>query len=129
MQVPYFARHARVVTYDPRGNGASERPASGYTIEHFYRDALTVMTAECPTPPTVVGFSMGSNEAAMLAARNPDRVQNLVLIGPAIGGGAGSKDAFWGAQDTYEGWGKYNANYWLEHYDEFVQWFFGEVFH
>lgn len=129
MQVPYFARHARVVTYDPRGNGASERPASGYTIEHFYRDALAVMTAECPTPPTVVGFSMGSNEAAMLAARNPDRVQNLVLIGPAIGGGAGSKDAFWGAQDTYEGWGKYNANYWLEHYEEFVQWFFGEVFH
>ena len=26
-QIPYFARHFRVITFDPRGNGRSDRPA------------------------------------------------------------------------------------------------------
>ena len=35
MQIPYFARHCRVLTFDPRGNGKSDRPqdASAYN-EH-----------------------------------------------------------------------------------------------
>ena len=30
MQIPYLARHCRVLTFDGRGNGRSDRPESGY---------------------------------------------------------------------------------------------------
>src|SRR5215471_7607390 len=45
-QVPYFARHGfRVVTFDPRGNGRSDRPATGYRTDDFALDTLAVMDA------------------------------------------------------------------------------------
>ena len=129
MQVPYFARHTRVVTFDPRGNGKSDRPETGYSLDHFYRDVLAVLDAEASSPATLVAFSLGSNEASMVAALNPERVRRLVLIGPAIGKrGASSNPAFWARRETYERWEKYNANYWLESYDDFIHFFFGQLF-
>src|SRR5688572_7515426 len=45
-QVPYFARSGfRVLTFDNRGNGKSDRPSTGYTIEAIRDDALAVMDA------------------------------------------------------------------------------------
>src|SRR5262249_39530679 len=45
-QVPYFARHGfRVVTFDGRGNGRSDRPGTGYWTDDFVRDALSVLDA------------------------------------------------------------------------------------
>jgi len=129
MQVPYFARHSRVVTFDPRGNGKSDRPATGYALDSFYRDTLAVLDAECAGPATLVAFSLASNEASMVAALHPERVSRLVLIGPAIGRrGASSKPEFWARREKYEGRDKYNANHWLENYEDFIAWFFGRVF-
>ena len=45
MQIPYLARHCRVVTFDGRGNGRSDRPESGYEVAEFTADALAVMEA------------------------------------------------------------------------------------
>src|SRR5690242_5276172 len=43
-QIPYFARHMRVLTFDGRGNGRSDRPAevAAYEQEEFAADALAV---------------------------------------------------------------------------------------
>jgi pimeloyl-ACP methyl ester carboxylesterase len=47
MQIPYLARHCRVVTFDERGNGRSDRPrgAEPYAIREFALDALAVLDA------------------------------------------------------------------------------------
>src|SRR5438270_8682500 len=47
LQIPYFARHFRVLTFDPRGNGRSDRPPhpGAYREEEFAADALAVMDA------------------------------------------------------------------------------------
>ncbi len=45
MQIPYLARHCRVLTFDGRGNGRSDRPATGYDEREFAADALAVMDA------------------------------------------------------------------------------------
>jgi hypothetical protein len=45
MQIPYLARHCRVLTFDGRGNGRSDRPMTGYGEEEFAADALAVMDA------------------------------------------------------------------------------------
>ena len=45
MQIPYLARHCRVVTFDGRGNGRSDRPrdAAAYDEREFAADAIAVM--------------------------------------------------------------------------------------
>ena len=43
MQVPYLARHCRVLLFDGRGNGLSDRPESGYAAADYVADALAVM--------------------------------------------------------------------------------------
>ena len=42
MQIPYLARHCRVVTFDGRGSGRSDRPAGAeaYEVREFALDAL-----------------------------------------------------------------------------------------
>ena len=47
LQIPYLARHSRVLTFDGRGNGRSDRPTDpeAYREEEFVADALAVMDA------------------------------------------------------------------------------------
>ena len=61
-QIPYLARHARVVTFDGRGNGDSDRPpgVAAYLDEEYVRDAIAVMNETNTEAAVVVGFSCGA---------------------------------------------------------------------
>ena len=61
-QIPYLARHARVVTFDGRGNGRSDRPdtVEAYAEREFAADALAVMDATGTERAVLVGLSAGA---------------------------------------------------------------------
>ncbi|HEU4910356.1 MAG TPA: alpha/beta fold hydrolase, partial [Actinomycetes bacterium] len=63
MQIPYLARHARVVTFDGRGNGRSDRPETGYAQGEFAADALAVLDATGAGSAVLVSLSLGAQAA------------------------------------------------------------------
>jgi pimeloyl-ACP methyl ester carboxylesterase/predicted glycosyltransferase len=135
MQIPYLARHCRVVTFDGRGNGRSDRPtdAEAYAEAEFAADALAVMDATGTERSVIVGFSMGAQRGLLLAADHPERVEAAVFIGPAYYGGgrplAERLDFSWEDElDTKEGWAKYNKHHWLRDYEDFVRFFISRMF-
>src|SRR5206468_3329511 len=72
-QVPYLARHFRVITFDGRGNGESDRPLDpeSYADRTFAADALAVMDATETDRAMLVSLSAGSAWALLLAAEHP----------------------------------------------------------
>ena len=83
-QIPYFARHFRVLCFDPRGNGRSDRPQdpSAYAEREFAQDALDVMDACQVDRAICVTLSRGAQRGMLLAADHPERVAGMVFIGP-----------------------------------------------
>jgi pimeloyl-ACP methyl ester carboxylesterase/predicted glycosyltransferase len=135
MQIPYLARHCRVVTFDGRGNGRSDRPTQpeAYTESEFAADALAVMDATQTARAVIVGFSMGAQRGLLLAADHPERVQAAVFIGGSYpGGGAPLPERMvysWEDElDTDEGWAKHNRHYWLRDYQGYLEFFMSRMF-
>jgi pimeloyl-ACP methyl ester carboxylesterase len=85
-QVPYLARHARVVTFDGRGSGKSDRPrgVAAYEVPELVDDAVAVLDATSTDRAVVVSAASASRSGLVLAARHPERVAGSVFIGPYI---------------------------------------------
>ena len=73
MQIPYLARHCRVVTFDGRGSGRSDRPAGAeaYEVRKFALDALAVLDATETERAVLVGVSCGAMWGVQLADEHP----------------------------------------------------------
>ena len=134
-QIPYFARHYRVLTFDPRGNGGSDRPQEpeAYLEKEFAADALAVMDASRTERAVVVSLSRGAERSLLLAAGHPARVAGIVFIAPALPlppvvPRAGAAREFDRRHEVYDGWEKWNRHYWLEHFEDFLEFFFSQVF-
>ncbi len=90
-QVPALAERFRVVRYDTRGHGSSPVPQGPYSIDDLADDLLALLDRLGVEKAHVVGLSLGGMTAMRLAARNPERVDRLVvlctsaLLGPAQG--------------------------------------------
>jgi pimeloyl-ACP methyl ester carboxylesterase/predicted glycosyltransferase len=135
MQIPYLARYYRVITFDPRGNGRSDRPigANAYDEREFAADAVAVLDAAGSDRAVIVGFSLGAQRSLLLATEHPTRVAGVVFIGPAVPLAPTASRDQWVAgfnqpRDSYHGWGKYNRHYWLSDYEDFVEFFFSKAY-
>ncbi len=81
---PLFQRlgeHFRLVRYDPRGCGLSDRDPEQISFEGFVRDLETVTDALGLERFALLGTSQGAAVSIAYAARHPDRVSHLVLSG------------------------------------------------
>jgi pimeloyl-ACP methyl ester carboxylesterase len=72
---------ARVVTFDKRGQGLSDRISGAPSLEQRMDDVRAVMDDIGSQRAVVVGFSEGSAMSALFAATYPERVAQLVLFG------------------------------------------------
>jgi pimeloyl-ACP methyl ester carboxylesterase len=136
-QVPYLSRHYRVVTYDGRGNGRSDRPTdpASYHDDRYVADLETVMKATETDRAVLVGLCVdGVWRAIRLAAEKPDRVLGIVAfavgvprIAPAQPHYVASSAVFDEELPTTEGWAKMNRHYWLRDYAGFAEFFFTEI--
>lgn len=150
LQIPYLARHFRVITFDPPGNGKSDRPRDPAAYGVFAHDAYTTAVMDATTTDTavLVGLSQGAEFALTLNANHPERVLGTVLIGPAarVSPTASERGTFiqarfedpyppqspsgvrLGTPDPLGDWSKYNRRYWIDDHEDFAWFFFGQCF-
>jgi len=136
-QVAYLARHFRVITFDPRGNGRTDRPTeiAQYAEREFAADAVAVLDATGTERCVVVGLSNGTQRTLLFCAEHPDRALAAAFIGPwfpasLIGGlrwrlmsSRLARPLMQMRPVVTRGWAKFNAHYWRNDYDAFVDWF------
>ena len=77
---PSWSERFRVIRYDTRGHGASPVPDGPYSIDDLADDVVALLDRLGVERAHVVGLSLGGMTAMRLAARNPDRVDRLVLL-------------------------------------------------
>jgi DNA-binding SARP family transcriptional activator/pimeloyl-ACP methyl ester carboxylesterase len=85
---PYWVRwcermtaFARLIRFDKRGTGLSDRPPGVQPLEERMDDARAVLDAAGVERAHVLGWSEGGPLAILLAAQHPERVLSLILYG------------------------------------------------
>jgi class 3 adenylate cyclase len=76
-----LASFARVVVFDKRGQGLSDRPGNPPTLEESMDDLRAVLEAASCRRPAIFGISEGGPMSTLFAATYPERISSLVLYG------------------------------------------------
>ncbi len=79
-----LSARGRVLAYDARGHGDSERSPVGYGWDLLARDLAAFIEALGLAPATVVGHSSGGTAALACAAQRPDLVARVVALEPVL---------------------------------------------
>jgi 3-oxoadipate enol-lactonase len=79
-QADALGERFQVVRYDTRGHGGSPVPAGPYSIDDLADDLLALLDRLGAERAHLVGLSLGGMTAMRVAARNPERVDRLVLL-------------------------------------------------
>jgi class 3 adenylate cyclase len=76
-----LGRFARVIAFDKRGTGLSDRTGSAPSLDERMDDARAVMDAAHSERAVLLGISEGGSLATLFAASHPDRCVSLILYG------------------------------------------------
>jgi 3-oxoadipate enol-lactonase len=85
-QVRAFSKQYRVVTFDNRGFGKSDKPPGPYTTKMMASDTIALMDCLGIEKAHIVAGSMGGMIAQEMAIDHPQRVDKLVLFCTTAGG-------------------------------------------
>ena len=85
---------AKVVTWDARGNGSSQKPATDWTIEDLASDLSGLLEHLGIGRAVVGGLSMGGCTAIAYAVAHPEKLDGLVLMDTTAGYGEEKRDAW-----------------------------------
>jgi len=75
-----WEQHFRVIRFDTRGHGRSPVPAGPYDIDDLADDVVVLLDRLGVERAHFVGLSLGGMTGLRLAARNPSRVDRLVVL-------------------------------------------------
>jgi pimeloyl-ACP methyl ester carboxylesterase len=78
-QIRFFNRYYRVITFDNRGAGKSDKPPGAYSTRMMANDTVKLMDLLAIEKAHIMGLSMGGMIAQELAINYPQRVMKLVL--------------------------------------------------
>ena len=134
MQIPYLARHCRVVTFDGRGNGRSDRPVGPRRTRSASSRSMHSPSSMRPRPSarswlafralrSGASCSRPSTRSALRAPRSSARRSGWRRRCPSARC-TPSRSRL----DTDEGWAKYNIHHWLRDYRDFLEFFLGKCF-
>ena len=76
-----IAARYRLIRYDERGNGLSDRDVEDISLEAFVRDLESVVDANGLQKFPLLGISQGCAVSIAYAVRHPERVSQLILYG------------------------------------------------
>ena len=82
-QVSYFSKDYRVITFDVRGHGLSDKPPGPYSIQLFSNDTSDLITSLDLSPVHIVGISMGGMIAFQLAVNSPESLKSMTIVNSA----------------------------------------------
>jgi pimeloyl-ACP methyl ester carboxylesterase/predicted glycosyltransferase len=134
LQVPYLGRHFRVVTFDGRGNGRSDRPQSAdeYGPRVSAADALNVLDAIGADDCVLVAHCAAAGCALLLAGDHPERIRGAVFMSPALPLTPPRPERtgfpFNEVLPTDEGWAKSNRHYWSRDFGGYLEFFFDRCY-
>jgi 3-oxoadipate enol-lactonase len=84
--VPYLADRFRVISFDNRGVGQTDKPAGPYTAHMLAADTVGLLDALGIEKAVIMGHSMGGFIAQALAIEFPHKVGRLILCSTSFGG-------------------------------------------
>ena len=75
-----MATRFRIISFDNRGAGRSDKPTEPFTLEQMADDAIAVLDAAGIETAHIVGASMGGVISQIVAVKYPQRVRSLTLV-------------------------------------------------
>jgi len=102
-----LASYARLVTFDKRGQGLSDRITGAPSLEERMDDVRAIMDAIGSKRAVLMGFSEGCCMSALFAATYPERVSHLILVGGFSRAADRSPDDVWQSrvEQIVKNWG------------------------